>query len=506
MAYSIDFTSRQYAWRSRRKFCLRMLLIAAIAVAVWEVYDGFRIYNSPTLNMRLAEYEAVTRPIEEMDAAWSEAEKEYFVMDRYVRLVWVDNHPTNFLNAMALPDSRRPGKGFRPLRWVLNTGGECRLDGVYVFRPGDKAAQATNIAAEVSCTITSAVDVVGNKVDLQGIKKEHLVWVDELDISARFFLADSMKFPAKEKSLSDCVGEIKKLREKVQTAKISKDEGPAAPPNTAQSLMTKYVDLQLKVDKRKLPDYKVAINIPGWFDAVDKVLENDAMAAGKTLPDSDVKRRRGLRAVWDKVGDARLPWQRFRELDNSYLKSRTIALSEVSDGVKRFKTFLDKRREDCKRRLEPLIEAYDRKDVFNEPLVVADLHDRVAAAAGITRAKATFRELEPCEPSVLVKDGDRFEFTWVRWTLYLGARVERDVDKMRSDAGNPSQERLSLAKVADCARRALELGPGYALESAKIDFAPDGEVAGAVLEGLLPVKNVTPVQVDGDKNGVEDKE
>jgi len=27
-----------------------------------------------------------------------------------------------------------------------------------------------------------------------------------------------------------------------------------------------------------------------------------------------------------------------------------------------------------------------------------------------------------------------------------------------------------------------------------------------VLEGLLPVKNVTPVQVDGDKNGVEDKE
>jgi len=64
----------------------------------------------------------------------------------------------------------------------------------------------------------------------------------------------------------------------------------------------------------------------------------------------------------------------------------------------------------------------------------------------------------------------------------------------------------STGLTADCARRALELGPGYALESAKIDFAPDGEVAGAVLEGLLPVKNVTPVQVDGDKNGVEDKE
>ncbi len=47
---------------------------------------------------------------------------------------------------------------------------------------------------------------------------------------------------------------------------------------------------------------------------------------------------------------------------------------------------------------------------------------------------------------------------------------------------------LTLEKLADCVRRVLELGPGYVLDTVKVDFYEDGNVSSAVLEGLLPVK------------------
>ena len=70
-----------------------------IAGTVWGVRDVYTTYNQPTLNMRLAEYEAVAHPIEEMSAAWDAAAKDYAALVRYYRLVWAAN-PTNFLSAM----------------------------------------------------------------------------------------------------------------------------------------------------------------------------------------------------------------------------------------------------------------------------------------------------------------------------------------------------------------------------------------------------------------------
>ena len=80
MAYQIDFTAQNYARRRLRKILLRVLLLVAIGGLVYGVNDVYKTYNMPTLNMRLAEYEAVTRPIEEMSAAWDAAAKEYDAM------------------------------------------------------------------------------------------------------------------------------------------------------------------------------------------------------------------------------------------------------------------------------------------------------------------------------------------------------------------------------------------------------------------------------------------
>ena len=63
MAYQLDFTASNYVNRSRRKTFLRLLLLAAVGGTAWGVYDVYKTYNETTLNMRLAEYESVARPI-----------------------------------------------------------------------------------------------------------------------------------------------------------------------------------------------------------------------------------------------------------------------------------------------------------------------------------------------------------------------------------------------------------------------------------------------------------
>lgn len=484
MAYQIDYTASNYASRSLRKALLRLLLVAALAGAAWSVYDCYRIYNQPTLNMKLAEYEAVARPIEEMNAAWDEVAREYSAMVRYYRLVWASN-PTNFFNAMASADAPTLGRGFQMLDWTLTTGGECRLNCLYEFSPGDKAEQAKGIKAEIVDVVTSVVQVVEGRVDVQGVQTENLLGVDELDIVVRFSLPNVRSFPVKESALADCVKEIAAMRKKVQEAKFMKAD-VKGDPTTAQAIMAKpYIELGRGA--KGLPDYHAAIDILGWLRNADKFVENTARNAGKTLPDDDIKRRQHLKDIWNTVGEARFPFSRFRELDNDELVRRTKALENVADGVRRFKVFLDKRRVDCRNKLEPFVEAYDYNDVFNKPYIASDLTNRVANAAGIARARVAFKAESGAEPVALEKTDEKFTFTWVRWTLFIGDEAGQNGDREPSNGNSEGQ--ITLEKFADCVRRALELGPGYALEKARVNFSVvDGNVTGAVLEGLLPVK------------------
>ena len=46
--------------------------------------------------------------------------------------------------------------------------------------------------------------------------------------------------------------------------------------------------------------------------------------------------------------------------------------------------------------------------------------------------------------------------------------------------------------MADCVRRALTLGPGYALDKVTVSFGADGNVSGAALAGLFPAKTIVP--------------
>ena len=480
MAYQIDFTASNYVSRSRRKGLLRLLLLAAIAGAAWSVYDAYTTYNQPTLNMKLAEYEAVARPIEEMNVAWDETAKEYGAMLRYYRLVWAAN-PTNFLEAMASADAPRLGRGFHPQRWTLTTGGKCQLDYLYVFEPGDKAEQARGLEAKIAHSITSLVEVVDGKVDVQGVQHENLLGVNDLRITARFALPDARAFPAKERALAGCVDEIAALRKRVQDAKIADGDTTRGAPSTAQGIMMAY--LSIGKDKPGFPDFTRVLNVAGWFERAD------AFIVKNRIPGDGAERQK-LKETWNKVGNARFPWQRFRALDNDELVRRTKALGTVSDGVKRFKGFLERRHADCRKKLEPFVEAYRRNDVFNKPLVESDLRDRVAKAAGIVRARVAFKDEPGAEPAVLAQADETFTFTWVRWTLSVGNEVGRE-DERGQDAGAAvPDEPLTLAKLAVCARRALELGPGYALDTVKVDFGVDGTVSGAVLEGLLPVKKI----------------
>lgn len=480
MAYRIEFTEATYVARSRRKALLRTLLAAAVAGAAWSVYDAYTTYNQPTLNMKLAECEMVARPIEEMDAAWDATARDYGALRRYYRLVWAAN-ATNVLAVAASEDAPRLGRAFHPLSWTLTTGGACRLDYLYVFEPGDKAEQARGLEDRIAQAVTSRVEVVDGKVDVQGVQHENLLGVNELRVTVRFALPDARPFPAKERVLADCVGEIAALRKKVQDAKIADGDVVKGTPATAQGIMMAY--LPIGKDKPDFPNFARALDVDGWFERADDfILKN-------RIPGDDAERRK-LRETWNAVGDARFPWQRFRALDNDELVRRTKALATVSDGVKRFKGFLERRRADCGKKLEPFVEAYRRNDVFNQPIVESDLGDRVAKAVGIARARTSFKDEPGAEPAVLVQPDETFTFTWVRWTLAVGSEVGRDGERAADAGASAPDEPLTLSRLEACARRAMELGPGYALDTVKVAFGADGAVSGAVLEGLLPVKKV----------------
>ena len=480
MAYQIDFTASNYAGRSRRKAFLRLMLLGLIAGAGWGVYDVYTTYNLPTLNMKLTEFEAVSRPIEEMNRAWDLAAKEYTAMLRYYRLLWAAN-PVAFLSAAANESAPHLSRGFRPLSWTLKTGGACSLDWLYVFTAGDKAEQAKGLEAQLVNAVTSSVAVVDAKVDVTGVQQENLLRVNELKLTAKFALPDARAFPEKEKSLVGCVSEINAFRKKVQEAKINEKADAKDAVRTPRDLMIKY--LPLGKDKPDFPVMTNVVNVGGWLDRADQFIVRNR------IPGDDAERR-ALKGLWSAIGDARYPWDRFRALDNDDLVALTKALEPTSDGVKRFKGFLDQRHEFCLKKLEPFIAGYLRNDVFNKPLVESDLKDRVAKAAGITRARTSFKELPAAEPLVLTKEDETFTFTWVQWTLALGESLGREDVRALQEEEQVQAEPLTLARLADCARRVQELGPGYAIETVRVQFDPDGQVTGAVLEGLLPVKKV----------------
>ena len=175
MAYQIDFTASNYASRARRKIFLRLFLLAAVGGAAYGVYDVYHAYNQPTLNMRLAKYEAVAHPIEEMNAAWDDVAKEFGTMMRYYRLFWAAN-PTNFLNAMASADAPHLIRGFQPESWTLKTGGECTLKYRYKFNPDDKAKQAKRLETNLVHAVTAIVEVATNvPFSVQGVQLENLL-------------------------------------------------------------------------------------------------------------------------------------------------------------------------------------------------------------------------------------------------------------------------------------------------------------------------------------------
>lgn len=483
MAYQIDFTAQNYARRRLRKILLRVLLLVAIGGLVYGVNDVYKTYNMPTLNMRLAEYEAVTRPIEEMSAAWDAAAKEYDAMVRYYRLIWAAS-PTNFLAAMASSAAPRLRQGLAPQSWTLATGGDCRLDLRYTFGTGDKAEQARDLEREVAQSVTSIVQVADGKIEVKGVQHANLLNVDAFNITVHFALPNVRSFPAKEKTLAACVNEIAAMRKKVQEAKFATGDAKGRP-STAMGIMMAY--LSIGKDKADFPKATDVLNIAGWFDRADQFIVQNR------IPGDD-RERRLLKESWNKIGEARFPWERFRVLDNEALANSTKALQTVSDGVKRFKVFLDKRQTDNRRKLEPFVEAYDHGDIFNKPLVESDLRDRVAAAAGISRAKVAFLDEPEAKPSILVKDDERFAFSWVRWTLSIGDAAGRDAEKPESQGEADAEDQVTVAKLADCASRTLSLGPGYAIDKVRVDFGENGNIRSAVLEGLLPVKKVEPVK------------
>lgn len=484
MTYQIDFTASNYKLRSWRKWVLRLLLVAAVVALAWGVQYVYKVKNESTLNMKLAEYEAVAQPIEALNVDWDTAAGEFASLVKYYRLLWALN-PTNFLAAMASPDAPRMRRGLRSQEWVLTTGGECRLGCRYVFDAGDKAEQTKGLEDEIVRAVTSVVQVVDGAVDVRGVQHENLLGVDELNVSVRFALPDVRPFPAKEATLADCVSEIAAMRKKVQETKFADGSDARGVAPTAQAVMMAY--FQRGRDKPDFPTMTNVLDVAGWFGRVDQFCRRNNITG-------DVLEQKRLKDKWNAIGDARWPWDRFRVLDNEELVARTKVLGEIFDGVKRFKVFLEKRKTDNRKKLEPFVEAYEHNDVFNKPLVESDLKDRVAAAAGVSDALVTFKDEVGAEAAELVKEDEKFVFTWVRWTLSVGAAKGRDGDRRTADGESGVGEPVSLQQLTDCARRALTLGPGYVLEKIKVSFAADGSVAGAVLEGLLPVKRVEPLK------------
>ena len=82
----------------------------------------------------------------------------------------------------------------------------------------------------------------------------------------------------------------------------------------------------------------------------------------------------------------------------------------------------------------------------------------------------------------------------VRWTLSVGSARGRDGERAQVQDKVENEAPITLKTLTDCVHRVLTLGPGYALEKMKVNFATDGNVSGAVLEGLLPVKKVESME------------
>lgn len=499
MAYKIDFTAADYVKRSRRKLFLRLLLLAALGAAAWGVYDVYKTYNEPTLDMRLTEYEAVAHPIEAMNRMWDESEKEFNTILPYYRLVWADS-PTNFLNAMASDYSPRLGRGFRPVRWTLKTGGGCKLDYIYVFNAGDKAQQAREIEDKVVNSVTSVVKIATNTtVAVQGVMLENLLNVEELVISAKFSLPGVRGFPPKEKKLAESAAEIVAMRKRVQDLNVPDAGATAGSSQKALAMMMAYIDARFK-EKPGFPATTNAINVAGWFDKADRFVKDNGIPVNA----SETAR---LKNAWKKFGSARFPWDRHRELDNAALTARVAELGKVSDGVKKFKEFLGRRHEKYVKWLEPLVNAHNRNDVFNRPIVELDLKHGAAKGANLAAfASVSFKDAEGVSSAELAKEEETFTFSWVRWTLSLGIDTKRNGESDEEVAA-ADPEALSLKNVADCICRVVNLGPGYALDSVRIDFDANGKVSSAVLEGLLPVKkavpNATAKKPDGAKDGAK---
>jgi len=496
MAYQIDFTEQFYGTRRLRKIILRLVLVASVAGLAWGTYDAYMAYKRPTLDMKLADYEAVVRPIELMSAAWDKAAQEYGRLLRYYRLVWSAN-PTNFLAAQCGRDMPLLGPNYHPTRWTLKTGGVCTLGYRYVFGVGDKALQAKGIDDEIVRAVTSSVQVVGGKVEVNGVRTTNLIDVKELPLTVTFALPGAQAFPKKEALLDACGKEIAAVRKKVQDASIAKDAKGG--PTTTKALMMAYLTSNFAKDKEgkaraDFPEFASAIDIEGWFARADQFI------ARHRLPGDEGERRK-LRERWRAVGRARLPWQRFRTLDNDELVHQVRELQSVSEGVRRFKVFLDQREADCNRKLKPLTGSYDLQKVHNEPLVKPYLTNSVSHVAGVSSVQAEFRDEPGVEPPTYVEGDAKYTFNWVRWTLRLGGAVRRNVREGAHNAASEADapaEPLTVARLTECVCSVLKMpGPGFALESATVDFGADGDVAGAVLEGLVPVNTKECVQQTG---------
>ena len=386
-------------------------------------------------------------------------------------------------------DAPRLGTRFRPQRWAMATGGKCEFRYRYEFGPGDKAEQTKGIEAEIAGSITSAVEVADGKVEVRGVRHENLLNVDGLDISAVFSLPGAKSFPGEIRALADRVSEIGAMRKKVQDTKIPGAGDVKGQAASVRDVLMKYLprNYKKKDDEKKdgktlpdFPDVSNVINVSGWFDRADKFI------AANAIPGSEAERKK-LKEAWRAIGDARLPWDRYRVLDNDEIVGSAKSLSVDSDGIRKFKPILDQRRAHCRKNLKPFIDAYERNDIFNKPLVDSDLRDRVAKAAGIPRARVTFKDEAAADPSMLDNEDETFTFTWVRWTLLLGDAVGKGDERESGDS-----EWITLERVADCAKRVVELGPGYAIDTVKVEFGPEGNVIAAVLDGLLPVKKVVP--------------
>ena len=491
MAYRIDFTEARYTNRSRRKWALRLFVVAAVVIVANGMHDVYVSYNLPTLNMRLAEYESAARPIEEMNAAWDVAAREYDSMLRYYRLLWAAN-PTNFLAVMSSGKSPRLPSGMRPRGWSLTTGGECRLDYAFTFDVGDKALQVEGMEAQLINAVTSVVQVADGKVEVAGVQHQNLLNVDSLAINVKFSLPNVRKFPAKEKTLVTCAEEIAGFRKKVQETKIS-ESGDRNEPATAQAIMMKY--LAMGRDKPDFPDMKKVIDVKGWFALADQFIMKHR------IPGDDRERKK-LKTIWNDVGDARSPWSwpwpkvvgRFRALDNETLVENIRELGKVADGVRNFRRYLERRHIDNLKKLEPLVEGYERNDIFNRPIIESDLKDRAAKAAGVPNVTCTFEQEPMANPPTLAQKDECFTFRWIRWKLSAGVSVGRDGGSSAGEVAADAPAPITVAKVADLAKRIVELGPGYALDGVKVQFAEEGKVSAVELTGLLPVKDVESIK------------